>query len=198
MIMTCIIGFTDKENGITYLGGDSCASGGFTKSTINQKKIFKLKDTNNAILGFSGNVRDLNLLQYATGFIDNRDEPNIDEEYMVTKFVPNLIKTMDNGSRCYTSNGQKDMNSYFLLAYKDKLWEIESNYSVLSITDNYNAIGSGCYHALGSMETTEGLNMSPTDRIHKALQVASKFVPSVAPPFYIINTKDDTIIEFKD
>ena len=77
------------------------------------------------------------------------------------------------------------------------MWRISSDYSVTSFSDDYDAIGSGTYHALGSMATTEGLGMTPVRRIHKALQVASKFVPSVAPPFHIINTKNDVITSFE-
>jgi ATP-dependent protease HslVU (ClpYQ) peptidase subunit len=68
--MTCIVGFVDKEKGITYLGGDSLASDGWTGQIIKERKVFKLLDTSNAILGFSGSVRDLNLLQYAENLID--------------------------------------------------------------------------------------------------------------------------------
>lgn len=198
--MTCIVGFADKINRVTYIGCDSCVSWAGIKSTINldKKKVFKLKDVNNILIGFCGSVRDSNLLHYATDLIDKRDEPNIDEEYIVTHFIPRVIKIIENNGRCYTSNNQKSMDSAFLIAYKDKLWEIGSDYSVCSTTDSFNAVGSGKYHALASMETMNNIDMTPVEKIHRALQVASKFVSSVAPPFYIFNTKDDEIMEFKD
>lgn len=198
--MTCIIGFTDKSNNITYMGCDSCVSWDYTNATINldKKKVFKLKDINNVLVGFSGSIRDLNLLHYATGLIDKKDEHNIDEEYIITYFIPQIVKTIESNGRCYASNNQKLMDSVFLVAYKDKLWKISNDYSVCSTTDNFDAVGSGSYHALASMETMSSINMTPIEKIHKALQVASKFVSSVAPPFYILNTKDDEIIEFKD
>lgn len=31
--MTCIIGFTDKEHGVSWIGGDSLGSNGYTKSS---------------------------------------------------------------------------------------------------------------------------------------------------------------------
>ena len=31
--MTCIIGFTDKERGVSWIGGDSLGSNGYTKSS---------------------------------------------------------------------------------------------------------------------------------------------------------------------
>lgn len=196
--MTCIIGFSDKENGITYMGGDSCASSNMLKQTINQRKVFKSLDSKNMIIGFSGMVRDLNLLTYSKNLIDKRDEPNIDNEYMVTHFIPNIIQLFKNGERNGTYNNISEIESYFLVAYKDKLWEIESNYSIFNSTENYAAIGSGIYYALGSLKTMENMDLSPIEKIHKALQVASAFAPGVAPPFYIINTKDDKVEEFKE
>jgi hypothetical protein len=59
------------------------------------------------------------------------------------------------------------------------------------------ACGNGEAFALGSLMTTENTNLSPYKRIRLALQAASKFVIGVEPPFYIINTKDDEVIEYK-
>ncbi|MCD3321134.1 hypothetical protein G8V07_12525 [Clostridium botulinum D/C] len=197
--MTCIVGMIDKENEVTYIGGDSCASNWMEKSNIQQKKVFKLKDTNNAIIGFSGSLRDLNILTYATGLIDKRDEPNIDEEYIVTKFIPQLRGIMKDNGRCYTSNSIEGMNSYLLLGYKDKLWIIHMDYSVCSHTDNFMAIGSGTCYALGSLEATKSMDtLSPIEKIHLALQSASKLGMGVQAPFYIMNTKDDEVIKFED
>lgn len=195
--MTCIVGLIDKENGITYIGGDSCASTWASKITLEQRKVFKLKDTDNALMGFSGTVRDLDLIRYATGLIDTRDEPNIDHEYVVTNVIPKLSNLMDVGNRNYSNSGQKEIDSLLLLAYKDKLWKIESNYAVVSSSDNFSAIGSGFQYALGSLESTKGLDISPAKRIQMALGVASKFGIGVAPPFYIMNTKNDEVIEIK-
>ncbi len=194
--MTCIVGLLD--NGVTYIGGDSCASGGWREQILQQKKVFKLNDTPNAILGFSGTIRDLNLLQYAENLIDKRDEPDIDHKYIVTKFIPNVIKLFNNNLRNQTDNGISEFESYFLLGYKNKLWLIESNYAVFETTDNYQAIGSGVNYALGSLYTTENSKLTPIERIHLALQAASKFSTGVSAPFYIINTDNDDVVEFKD
>lgn len=196
--MTCIVALKDQENGITYMGGDSCASCNNLKQLIEQRKVFKSQDSNKMIMGFSGSVRDLNLLTYAKNLIDKRDEPNIDHKYMVTHFIPNIMKLFKNGERNGVYNNISEIESYFLIAYKDKLWTIEGNYSVFENMSNYTAIGSGVYYALGSLETTKDMDMSPIEKIHKALQVASTFAPGVAPPFYIINTDNDNIKEFKD
>jgi ATP-dependent protease HslVU (ClpYQ) peptidase subunit len=193
--MTCIVGLID--NGITYMGGDSRSTCNGMKSHIEQRKVFKVSGTS-AIMGFSGSVRDMNLLTYAENLIDKRDEPNIDEKYIVTKFVPNLIQLFSINHRNETDKGVSSFNSYMLLAYKNKIWMIEGNYAILSIVNNYQAIGSGTCEALGSLYTTEKTNINCIERIHLALQAASKFCTSVGAPYYIINTDNDKVIEFKE
>jgi ATP-dependent protease HslVU (ClpYQ) peptidase subunit len=193
--MTCIVGLI--ENGVTYIGGDSCGSNGYSKVTRVDKKVFKLKDTPNAILGYTSSFRMGQLLMYATGLIDKRDEPNIDHEYLVTKFIPNVTKLFSDGGYLKTDSGEKE-GGCFLLSYKDKLYKIESDFQVGISIDNYDACGCGEDYALGSLNTTENSNLSPVERIHLALQAASKFSVGVSAPFYIINTQNDDVVEFKD
>jgi len=196
--MTCVIGLLDKENDCVYMGGDSCASTSYLEQTLFQRKVFKSIDTSNAIMGFSGSVRDLNLLTYAENLIDKRDEPNIDHKYLVTKFIPNITQLFSNGHTNILDKGVNEIESYFMFAYKNKLYLIESNYAVLSVDLDYQAIGCGVSVALGSLFSTEGTVLAPVERIHKALQSSSKFNRGVSPPFYIINTKDDNVITFKE
>jgi ATP-dependent protease HslVU (ClpYQ) peptidase subunit len=193
--MTCIVGLID--NGITYIGGDSCGSNGYSKVIRTDKKVFKLKDTSNAILGYTSSFRMGQLLMYASGLIDKRDEPNINHEYLVTKFIPNIIKLFEDGGYSKNKSGEKTGGN-FLFGYKDNLYQIESDFQVGISVDNYDACGCGEDYALGSLKTTEELNMSPIERIHKALQSASKFSVGVSAPFYIINTANGDVIEFID
>jgi ATP-dependent protease HslVU (ClpYQ) peptidase subunit len=194
-LMTCIIGLT--ENGVTWLGADSCGSNGYDKTIRKDRKVFKLKDTPNAIAGYTSSFRMGQLLMYANNLIDKRDEPNINHEYLVKYFVPNIIKLFEDGGYSRNDNGEKS-GGVFLLAYKDKLYKIESDYQVGESTKNYNACGCGEEFALGSLLTTEDMNLSPIERIHKALQSASTFSCGVAPPFIIINTENNDVIELKD
>jgi ATP-dependent protease HslVU (ClpYQ) peptidase subunit len=187
--MTCIVGLI--ENGVAWLGADSCGSNGYDKVIRKDKKIFKLKDTS-AIVGYTSSFRMGQLLMYSNNLIDKRDEPNINHEYLVKYFIPNVIKLFEDGGYSRNKSGEKE-GGEFLLAYKDKLYKIESDYQVGESCDNYDACGCGEEYALGSLKTTEDMNMTPKERIHKALESASKFSCGVAPPFYIVNTKDNEI-----
>ena len=192
--MTCIVGLV--HNGITYLGADSLGSNGFTKTVRKDKKLFKLKDTDNALVGFTSSYRMGQLLMYAGGLIDKRDEPDIDHEYLVTKFIPNVIKLFENGGYSRNNSGEKEGGD-FLIAYKNKLYSIASDYQVGESIHNFDACGSGEYHALGSLYSTDGSDMTPQERIFKALESAEAFGCGVQRPFYIMNTKDNTVEELK-
>lgn len=170
--MTCIVGLVD--NGVVYMGADSLGSNGYTKTVRKDKKVFKLKDTDNALLGFTSSYRMGQLLMYASGLIDKRDEPNINHEYLVTEFIPNVIGLLEHGGYSRNNSGEKN-GGCFLLAYKDKLYNIQSDYQVGESSLNYDACGSGEDHALGSLHSTEGLDFTPQERIIKALKAAQEF-----------------------
>ena len=192
--MTCIVGLIDKNK--TYIGCDSLGSNGYSKSLRKDKKIFKIKDTSNGIIGFTSSYRMGQLLMYSSGLIDSRDEPNIDHKYLVTNTIPKIIEIYDKGGFTRLKDNIKS-GGEFLFAYKDKLWKIESDFQVGEPFKNYDACGSGEEFALGSLITTENLIDDPVVRIHLALQSASEFSVGVAPPYYIMNTENDEIMEYK-
>ncbi|WP_226035776.1 hypothetical protein [Aquibacillus saliphilus] len=193
--MTCIVGLV--FNGVTYIGGDSLGSNGYSKTVRKDTKVFKLKDTNKAVVGYTSSYRMGQLLMYAKGLIDSRDEPNIDHEYLVTRFIPNTIKLFEDGGYSKNSSGEKTGGS-FLLGYGDRLYQVSSDFQVGESIDGYDACGSGEEFALGSLKTTENSNMSPEERIHLALQAATKFSTSVVPPYQIINTYDDKVETYEN
>jgi len=195
--MTCIVGLIDNDT--TYIGVDSLGSDGWTKTIRKDKKVFKLKDNPNAIIGYTTSFRMGQLLMYANNLIetDKQNNPNIDHEYLVTKFIPNVIELFQKGKFSKNDKGEVE-GGFFLLGYKSKLYKIESDFQVSESTDNYDATGCGESFALGSLKTTENMNLSSIKRIHLALQAATKFSVAVAPPYYIMNTKDDEVIKFDE
>lgn len=196
--MTCVVGFLDKESKTVYLGADSLGSNGFTKAVYQQKKVFHSKDTKELIIGLCGrfNFQALeyeNLLDEATLLKDG-----ITREYLITQFIPRLKELVVKYNSNINSEGINYMDGDLLFGYKDKMFKIQGDYSLLEVTDNYDSVGSGEYFALGSLFTTENTDMKPIERIHKSLQSASKFNVGVSAPYYIINTKNDEVIEFKE
>ena len=195
--MTCIVGFV--ENGVTWMGADSLGSNGWSMAVEKRPKAFHSKDSSDIVIGGTTSFRMLQLLQYSNGLFDelSLSKSQINHEYMVSKFIPNLQKLFSDGGFEKVDSGVKKSGE-FLLGYKDNLFKVQSDYSVLENNTNYNACGCGEDFAMGSLKTTEGMDILPEDKIRKALQAASAFSTGVAPPFIIINTNNADIIRFED
>ena len=195
--MTCIVGFV--ENGVTWMGADSLCSNGRSVAIEKRPKAFHSKDSSDIVIGGTTSFRMLQLLQYSNGLFDelSLSKNQINHEYMVSKFIPNLQKLFSEGGFQRIDNGVKE-SGVFLLGYKDNLFKIQSDYSVLENETNYNACGCGKDFAMGSLKTTEGTGLPPEVKIRKALQAASVFSTGVAPPFIIVNTGNTDVIKFED
>lgn len=199
--MTCIIGYIDRKNKKTYIGADSCASNSHTKRTLAKAfKMFKPETNPNIIIGISGSVRPFQILKYNVQF-PSEDEltfgkETFDEKYIINKLIPKIQTAIIDG-KC-GDNG-KDMDwSTFMIAYKDRLYVLEDNLGVIESKD-YKAIGSGEYHAEGSLFALKNNeDISVVEKIHIGLKSASNFALGVENPFYIMNTSNDEILEYKD
>lgn len=196
--MTCVVGFLDKENNVVYLGGDSLGSNGYTKAVYQQRKVFHSKDTKELIIGICG-MFNFQALEYEN-LLDEVSllKDGIDREYLITKFIPKLKEVVFKYNSNSSRNGLNSMEGELIFGYKDKLFKISSNYGLLERDEIYDSCGSGEYFALASLFTTEDMDLKPIERIHKALQSASKFNVGVQAPYYIINTKNDEVIKFEE
>lgn len=191
--MTCIVGIVDKKTKITYIGGDSLGSTDSFKVVRKDRKVFKLKNSKNVCVGFTSSFRMGDILRYNSE-LSTPDEI-LTHETVVTKFVPRIIKVFsENGYQ--RNNSNVISGSTFLIAQEDRLFKVDSDYQVGEANDLYDACGCGYIAALASLNTTEKMNMSPIERLRLALQSATKYIPGVEPPFYIVNTKDDKVVKF--
>jgi len=90
----------DKENDCVWIGGDSLGSNGYTKAVEGQHKVFRNKVFKNVIMGSTSTFRHIDLLKYSDKLFDELDlykNTKIDHEYMVTKFIPNIITLFKDG-----------------------------------------------------------------------------------------------------
>lgn len=98
--MTCIIGFTDRESSVSWIGCDSLGSNNYTKLIESPAKAFRNEQIRNVLMGGTTSFRHLDLLKYAEDLFDGIDvyrKPIIDHKYMVTKFVPKVINLFKSG-----------------------------------------------------------------------------------------------------
>lgn len=189
--MTCIVGFTDKNNGISWIGGDSLGSNGYTKAIEGSSKVFRNEIFKNVLMGGTTSFRHLDLLRYSTDLFDEIDlykKTSIDHKFMVTKFIPKVITLFKDG---IIGETETNRGGNFIVATPGKLFEVQNDYSVLEPSLGICAVGRGEDIAMGSLITTLDLDMSPQEKIIKALEAAEKCCCGVQRPFQILRTDSE-------
>lgn len=190
--MTCIIGYIDAKESCVWTGCDSLGSNGYTKAVEHQPKIFRNDTLKNVVMGSTSTFRHIDLLKYSTGLFDEIDKyknTDIDHKYMVTKFIPKVRKLFNDGvyEKETTKNGAN-----FIVGVKDKLFEIQCDYSVLQPELEFCSVGCGEDVAMGSLITTKNdEDISIPEKIEQALFAAETYCCGVQRPFRIINTKNE-------
>ena len=180
--MTCIIGIVKTlEDGTKriVMGGDSAATSSQDQVILHDDKVF----TNGPyIMGHTWTYRMGQLLRYAfTPPIPNENEDV--KAFLCTKFIHELKK-------CFAENGwlqkekEQESGGIFLLGYKDRLFKIQPDFSVLESVDEYAACGSGENIALGSLYSTKDKPLNK--RIILALEASERYCCSVRRPFKIV------------
>lgn len=186
--MTCIIGFTDKENNVSWIGADSLGSNGYTKSVNQATKIFRNETFKNVLIGGTTTFRHLDLLKYSDKIFDEADylkNTDIDHRFMVTKFIPKVIELFKDG---IIAEEEKNRGGNFIVATPLKIFEVQQDYSVLEPELGICAVGCGGSVAMGSLLTTKDLDMSIQDKIIKALEAAEQYSCGVQRPFHLLCT----------
>ena len=192
--MTCVIAIKDVENNCILMGADSCVSSGMRERIMSNQKIFVLNNTENALIGMSGTLRDINLMKYSFAVNKNDFEAEIGTGYIVNDMIPIIKATLDLGGSEVTAQGIDAFQSNIILAHKEEMWLIYNDYSVSQYTDaDFLATGSGSSYAIGALEAMYDFDLPAKDKLLIALEASAKYATGVAPPFYLYNTKNKDI-----
>ena len=195
--MTCIVGLV--KDGVTYIAGDSLGSNGYSGAVYKGKKVAHLDGKEEAIMGYTTSFRMGQLVEHSSGLIEEIAllKGEVDDKYLVTKFVPNLQKLYKEGGFEKVRDNQK-IGGTFLLGFKNRLFCVQSDYSILESANHYDSCGCGEDFAMGAMKATENMKMTPEERLFTALESAAKFSTGVDAPFYIVNTVTKEVLELDE
>lgn len=188
--MTCIIGFTDMQNGVSWIGGDSLGSDGYVKAANTSAKVFRNDTFKSVLIGGTTTFRHLDLLKYSEDLFDEIDlykKTDIDHKFMVTQFIPKVIKLFKEG---VVAEAETERGGNFIIATPCRVFEVQSDYSVLEPELGICAVGCGREVAMGSLITTAGMDIPPQDKIVMALKAAEQYCCGVQRPFRILCTDE--------
>ena len=171
-----------SENGVVYMGAD-------TQTTVSINRVNRLCEAshkivrleNGMLVGFCGRVAvKQTLLSLEDVFVlDERGELN--KKHIVETILPTLTSKKEsigdeNGNMCVS----------ILLAHKDKLYKITSEFEVVRLT-KFARLGAGSNHTNYAM--IERTDLAPRERILLALRESAKRTESVSGPYILIDTK---------
>ncbi len=186
-----------KKDGVVYLGSDSQVTRGGTRTSLtnpNNFKIWKVKGVDNCLMGHVGLLREACVIRVMENLVREIDviHDEVNFEYVVTRIVPKIIDELKEFNYVEIEGKFKNMESKYLFAFKDKLFIIGYDASVIEV-DDYVAMGSGESESIGSLLTTNN-DEDPETRIIKAIKASAAHDIYVDYPIVLSNTKD---LEFK-
>lgn len=180
--MTCVVALRTENNKV-ILGADCYASDSECGVKRIEPKVFK---KGRVAFGYSGSFRFGQIVRYAFEPPKIRKKESDLMSYMVTKFVPDLRKTLEQNS--FPMMEEEMLSWRLIVAIDDEIFYIEPDWQVGHDFEEYTAIGSGARYAFGSLYSTKYLIEDPYDRVYTALGAAENYSPTVSGPFYLLET----------
>lgn len=170
--MSCVVGLVKGKK--VWMGCDSFA----TTNTGERRPICTEKILKNGkyLIGFIGSVRGGQLL-----------DPHFFKPPKNILDFPKKIMNIyhEHGSLFITENQISNQECNTLIAYKGGyLYEMMTDFQIDRV-DGYTSVGSGSLFAFGSLHSTQDTDLTPEQRIIKALEAAACFDTATGPPFKV-------------
>lgn len=178
--MTCIVGVIQK--GKTYIGADSAGVGGLDVTIRKDPKVFKVGDF---VIGCTSSFRMIQLLRFSLQLPKVYPDSDI-YQYMCTEFI-NAVRTCFRNGGFLEIDKNVESGGFFLVGYKDRLFNVEADYQVGEGEKGYDALGCGERFALGALDAMSQ-EWDAEQKIKKALEIATYRSGGVRPPFIIEST----------
>ncbi len=176
--MTCVVGLVHEE--VVYIGADSAGVSGWDLTLRADSKVFR---NDGYLMGFTTSFRMGQILHHSFDPPAQGEDTEI-SKHMATVFVDSVRTILKAGGFAKKDN-EVETGGIFLVGYRGRLFEIESDYQVGEPLDEYAAIGCGAQIAHGSLYSTIG--QAPDARVMLALQAAEHFSNGVRGPFKILS-----------
>lgn len=208
--MSLVVALRDEE-GVIHMASDSRASTAFIKTDYDICKVGPTED-GDLLIGFVGEMclaelqyysylpkvsalEDNGKMSEALEAVEKVLRESITEYDFITDVKYTVAKTMFQ-IKCAPEGKNPSFNGELLLAFKDQLYLMQGDYSILPVRENWAVIGSGQYHATSVMKIFERYEDSdPLETLVTAIKIAGDSVLSVGGKIYYTNTKDCEVVE---
>ena len=182
--MTCIVAIA--QNGTVYMGSDHAASDDKSGWVMSRKepKVFKVGQYG---IAFTDSFRMGQILQYNWSppkYTPTKTNSGLDK-FMRTKFIDSVKVAFKDHGFGDIGGTDEDTGGIFIVGLEGRIFVVDEDFHVGENVVNYMAEGSGGMFALGALHATKN-QKNPKMRLKLALEAASEFSMSVAPPFTYI------------
>jgi ATP-dependent protease HslVU (ClpYQ) peptidase subunit len=177
--MTCIVGL--KHGGKVYIGGDSAGVGGYDLTLRADKKVFR---NGPFIMGFTSSFRMGQVLAFKLA----APEPKSDQDlmhFMVCDFIDAVRDCLKYSGFARIKDNEEEGGN-FLVGYRDRLFNIGTDFQVGESVAGFDAAGCGESFALGALYASRG--KPPKERVRMALEAAEELSAGVRGPFTLMTT----------
>ena len=169
--MSIIIAVT--KNGTTVMAADSLNVFGQERISTENSKAIKVRRVGSALFAFSGwSVYD-NIIEHV---LAGKDTPRLDDSEHIFNFFLELWRHLHDqyqfvNDQCREKDSPfGDLDASFLIANRAGIFKVSQDVSVCRF-DQYYAIGSGAYYALGALHQIY-------DQVDGAAEIARRGVES--------------------
>ena len=191
-----------KENGKVYMGCDSIFMDLESYQTIKRtdSKLIQLDEIIIGITATNG-CRVFQIMKYLLKLPPTRKIKNDDLiTYMTTTFRARVKKLLIAEDILLVDEDRKSnepciMPSEFLVAIRDRIFQVGQDFDIAEIDMPFSTIGSGGEYALGALETMSQFTTLPAeDKLLFAMKTSEKFTASVKGPFHLLNTGEGSCL----
>jgi len=167
--MTCIVGMIDEKNDKIIMASDSCSIN--DNNQIGYLKGSKIIQKNNTLIGVAGSPIGLQIIKRIN---EERFKLPIDD-------IPYLLMEEFKKYNALIHDEGSDLSPcYFLVARKNNIYEIDSEFCLHEFDTKYHAIGSGEKYALGYLTCiTTFPTIEKSLAIRLSIECASRYCPDV-------------------
>lgn len=174
--MTCIAGIA--HNGKVYIGADSIASDGYSRTIIATPKVFRRGEF---LIGYTSSFRMGQILQHHLD-VRPQQENEGNDAYIVVAFVEAVRECLKTHGFA-TVNNSYETGGSFLVGYRGALYSIQDEYQMVRSANGMDACGAGEQYALAALVALPEL--LPEVRIRRALEISAELCALVSAPFHI-------------
>jgi len=192
--MSCIAYFVEKP--YVYLVADSSAVTETSTFIVSlPSKLIKIRP--NTIICGAGSFKDIQVIENYIQWPKDITYKNI-----VTKVLPQLYKLSSQfGLALKEDEKESYITSLILIASEYGVFFIEPNLQVLRLSDKVFSYGVGSEYVMGYLNACQSYKVSKDipEILVNSLQVASKYLDEVKPPFVVDRVKlnNETIQEWR-